>query len=278
VTDGRRLSCDEVRGLAPAFVLGALERDEEASVRAHLADCRDAHAEIAELGEVVPYLAETVEQLEPPPSLRGRILAAAAADTAAARSGRLDERQAPEPVRPIRIAHSPARPGRHGWMEASSSTWLLRAAAVLLIAVLGARNVVLQGQVSALVEFRAAVAAVAEAGAQSGALSAVLAGSSGASPRGVGSIRPDGSIVLALSGLAPTHGSQVYEAWLIPAGGSAIPVGSFGAGAEGTGVLQATGPRPAAGATLALTLEAGPGATKPTLPVLASGSVRGASA
>src|SRR3954447_9743665 len=74
------LTCDEVRDLAPAFVLGALERDEEATVAEHVRDCPDAHAEIVELGSVVPYLDETVPLVEPPASLKGRILAAAAAD------------------------------------------------------------------------------------------------------------------------------------------------------------------------------------------------------
>ena len=42
------LTCDEVRDLAGAFVLGALEPAEAAAVRAHLASARTPHAEIAE--------------------------------------------------------------------------------------------------------------------------------------------------------------------------------------------------------------------------------------
>src|SRR5512143_3983014 len=56
------LTCDEVRELAGAFVLGALDAAEAAAVRAHLAAAghADAHPEIAELGAVVPALAEIV--------------------------------------------------------------------------------------------------------------------------------------------------------------------------------------------------------------------------
>ena len=74
------LTCDDVREMAGAFVLGALEPAEEAAVRDHLATCRDAHAEIAELGSVLPVLLESVPVVEPPAALKGRIMAAAAAD------------------------------------------------------------------------------------------------------------------------------------------------------------------------------------------------------
>ena len=74
------LTCDEVRELAGSFVLGALDADEEAAVREHLATCPEAHEEIAELGGVLPALAESVPVVEPPAGLKGRIMAAAAAD------------------------------------------------------------------------------------------------------------------------------------------------------------------------------------------------------
>ena len=48
------LTCDDVREMAGSFVLGALDPAEEAAVRAHLATCDDAHAEIAEAGSVLP--------------------------------------------------------------------------------------------------------------------------------------------------------------------------------------------------------------------------------
>ena len=44
------MTCDEIRDLAPAFVLGALGPDEEAAVRDHLASCPEPHPEMAELG------------------------------------------------------------------------------------------------------------------------------------------------------------------------------------------------------------------------------------
>jgi anti-sigma factor RsiW len=74
------LTCDDVREMSGAYVLGALEPAEEAAVRTHLAGCEDAHDEIAAVGGVVPALVETVPLVEPPAALKGRILVAAVAD------------------------------------------------------------------------------------------------------------------------------------------------------------------------------------------------------
>ncbi|MGH2475471.1 MAG: zf-HC2 domain-containing protein, partial [Candidatus Limnocylindrales bacterium] len=74
------LTCDEVRDLAAAFVLDALEPDEADAVRAHLASCEDPHTEVAELASVVPALLEDVPSVEPPVELKARIMAAAAED------------------------------------------------------------------------------------------------------------------------------------------------------------------------------------------------------
>ena len=87
MTEPRRvpaLTCDEVNDLAAGFVLGALEEEEMARVRHHLSTCTDPHAELDELGGVVPYLVETLEPVEPPAALGRRIVAAVAAEAEAA--------------------------------------------------------------------------------------------------------------------------------------------------------------------------------------------------
>src|SRR5215210_5534946 len=77
--------CADVADLAPGFVLGALTADEDRIVREHLGSCPEPHPEFAEVGGVVGYLGEAVELVEPPASLKDRIMAAAAADLAAGR-------------------------------------------------------------------------------------------------------------------------------------------------------------------------------------------------
>ncbi len=77
------MTCDAVREMAGAFVLGALDAAEDAAVREHLASCPEPHPEFAELGGVLPVLAESVPTLAPSEGLKARIMAAAAADLAA---------------------------------------------------------------------------------------------------------------------------------------------------------------------------------------------------
>ena len=95
------LTCDDVREMAGSFVLGALEPAEDAAVRAHLATCDDAHAEIAEAGSVLPVLLESVPVVEPSAALKGRILAAAVAD--------LETRSTPPAAAPAAARPSPRR-------------------------------------------------------------------------------------------------------------------------------------------------------------------------
>jgi anti-sigma-K factor RskA len=71
--------------------------------------------------------------------------------------------------------------------------------------------------------------------------------------------------------LAATTGSTVYSAWAIGGDGVPIALGDFTVGNSGTGSLAATGAPTAAGVVVALTLEPGPGATAPTLPIISKG-------
>ena len=78
---------------------------------------------------------------------------------------------------------------------------------------------------------------------------------------------------MTMHDLAPTTGSQVYEAWVIVGDAAPVPLGGFQVAASGTGVFQGSTALAAPGAILALTLEAGPGATTPTAPVLTVGQL-----
>ncbi len=66
--------------LAVAWVLHALEPDEDAEFAEHLADCAGCRRIVEETEEVATLLGSAVEPSEPPPALRTRILAAAEAD------------------------------------------------------------------------------------------------------------------------------------------------------------------------------------------------------
>jgi hypothetical protein len=63
-----------------AYAIGGLDQAEEETVHAHVEICDRCHSEVAELAPAVSVLAESVEQREPPPELRARLLEAISED------------------------------------------------------------------------------------------------------------------------------------------------------------------------------------------------------
>jgi hypothetical protein len=282
------------RGLAAAYVLGALEPAEEAAVREHLRTCPEPHDEFAELGGVVPYLAELpgLELVEPPASLRDRIMAAAAADLA--------ERRAPTPTAPAGPA-SPAEaaapppagapaagvpgstvpfPSAAERAERAERTrrgsrtlgWAARIAAVAAFVVLGGWNLVLQGQLSDARAYDRAVAAVIDAAGTPGNQTVVLTPTKDGRGAGIAAVAADGSVVMVMRDLPATTGTQVYEAWVIAAGSPApVPVGSFTVGPTGTAAFTTQPVATPPGSTIALSLEPSAGSTAPRGTIVATG-------
>jgi anti-sigma-K factor RskA len=288
IDDG--LTCDEVRDLAAPFVLGALDADEMDAVRGHLASCAEPHPEFAELGSVVPVLAASVPTVEPSSALKGRIMAAAAADLEAreTRSSRV-----PEPVVPVAVPAATAAGGsevappttgpaatpvvvlpRSG---TSAATWLMRIAAVLAIVVLGGWNVLLQGQLTTAQSYEDAVTAVLDVAGQEGSLTAVLTAEGDGGPTGLAAVSADGEITLAMRDLPATSGGEVYEAWVIAGDGVPVPLGDFQVDSAGTAFFTGDGLPTESGIVLALTREPGPGATTPTMPIVSLGTATAAS-
>lgn len=294
MTDPRAMDCDTVRDLAPLFVLGALEPAEEAAVREHLATCPDAHAEVLDLAEPAASLLLLPEAVEPPPALKARLLAAAEADlregrhpstsvataatvaeaptahAAPAPEGAAAPAPAPEPAAP----QAPAGPislelarQRRRFRLAS----LAAAAAVLVAVALGGYALTLRGELADQEAYRQAVEQTLALAAEPGSATAVIAGGEGATS-GLGAIGADGTVELAVRGLAPTPGREVYTAWAIGADGAPVSLGDFEVGGAGTGVASGTSPVTGAGTVLALTLEPQPGATAPAGPIVASGT------
>ena len=304
------LRCSDVLELSGSFVLGALEPAEADAVRAHLAACPEAHAEMAELGGVVPALFETVETVEPPAGLRERILAAAAAEQAAGAVGRApatQESRTALPAAGFPTAVDPAgdsqlggaqrgarrevarderqrgdqypalQPARGGGRLGSifrRPIWApLALAAALAVVALGAWNIQLRGEVDSLAAYRNGVVAVLDQAARPGAALAVLTPPEGAAgPSGLAAVAADGSVALVMRDLAPTSGTQVYETWLIAADGAPVPIGGFTVGSGGAATFATAHTSLGQGVTVALTLEDGPGATAPKLPIVVLGT------
>ncbi len=149
-------------------------------------------------------------------------------------------------------------------------TWALRIAAVLAISALGGWNLLLQTQLTEAQQHDRNLAAILDAAAQPGSLTAVLAGDGGAGS-GLAAVDAAGHLTIAVRDLAPTTGSAVYEAWVIGGDGIPVPLGSFQVGPTGVAYFESSGLPTAEGIVLALTLEAGPGATSPTPPIISKG-------
>jgi anti-sigma-K factor RskA len=290
MTDERRpsnaaeLTCDEVRDLAASFVLGALEADEAHAVRAHLATCPNPHPEMEELGGVMPALDASVPLIEPPPELKGRIMAAAAADLEARRAA------AVAPTAPLAPAAAPAAPipfptpadreeraVAAARRPAAPIRWALAIAAVLVIALLGGLNLQLQSQLRDAQAYEQQVAAVLDAANRPGALTAVLRSTEGGGPSGLAAITSDGVARFAMRDLAPTTGTQVYEAWVIVGSSAPVALGGFQVGGNRVGYLEARGLPTDSGIVLAFTREPAPGATAPSSDPVSVGTATAAS-
>ncbi|HYK96003.1 MAG TPA: anti-sigma factor [Candidatus Dormibacteraeota bacterium] len=263
------LHCADATELAAAFVLGALEPADTAAVREHLAGCPEAHGEFDELGSVPPALLETVDVVQPPGDLGARIRAAAEAQQRAGAR----RRPAPAPMQPrtpvaidIPRAGSPAAPWFRRPLWAAAGL-----AAALAVVVLGVWNLQLRDQIGDLSTYRNGVAAVLDQAAQPGAQLAVLKSSAGTGPSGIAAVGADGRVALVMHELTPTSGAQVYEAWLIGSAGAPVPIGGFTVGPGGSAWFATPHASLGDGVTVALTLEPGPGATTPTMPIIAAG-------
>lgn len=261
------LSCDDVRDRAASFVLGALNADEADAVRAHLASCADPHAEMAELGSVLNVFAEAVPVVEPPAALKGRILAAAAADLEARGGGGLAAQSvAPEAESTAAPTDFPTAAERQERAADRSgiASWTMRIAAVLAITLLGAWGLLLQNQLDSARSYEQSVAAVLDVAGQPGSLTAVLTPEGGDGPAGLAAVASDGTVRIAMRDLPATTGDQVYEAWVIGSDGVPKPLGGFRVGETGIAYFEGGGLPTQEGIVLALTLEPGPGATAPS--------------
>ena len=265
------VSCDEVRDLAAGFVLDALEPAEMTAVREHLATCQEPHTEIAELGGVVPVLQAAVPVVEPPASLKDRILAAAAADLEARRSSATSAAPATRAA-PVaeerRVADVVPLELRRPMLRA----WALGIAAVLAIVALGGRNLRLQQQLTDAQAYQQQVAGVIDAAQQAGSLTAVLRATAPGDPGGFAAVTADGTIRLAMRDLGPTSGTEVYEAWVIPADGVPKALGHLALREGGFGYLEAGGLPTERGMVLAITREPKPGAQAPSSAPISAGA------
>ncbi len=286
------ITCDRVRELAPGFVLGALDADEMIAVSDHLETCPERHPEVDELGGVLPYLAESLEPVEPPAWLRESVITAARVDLLASRRlGRLPEPGLVDPGVPPAIApaalSAAAEPGR---LQASAEqpvslararasrrrrflTWTMRVAAVVAVVTLAGAGVVLQGDLSSALKAQTEDAKINNALTLNDTRTAVMSGVGGSKAGGIAALMPTGHIIVKLYGLAATKNDQVYVVWLTTDQGGPTKVGSFTPDENGVGYLEVDNVPTSASLWLYVSMEPNENVTQPTGPTIASGMV-----
>jgi hypothetical protein len=198
------------RDLLGAFALGAVDAEEAATVRAHLATCAECQAEMAELWLAVDSLPGTIEPMEPPPVLRDRIGAAIMVE-AAPPVPVPSALSAPPALEPGPAVPEPMRKPASFWSRATP--WAAAAAILLLLSAgLLIWNLRLREQI--------ATAPVAETIALAPTDAAPGAGGE------VTYLPQDRLFMLDVRDLPPLEPDQVYEVWLI-GGEGPVPAGTF---------------------------------------------------
>jgi anti-sigma factor RsiW len=193
---------DENSDQIGAYVLDALSPEERVTFEEHLIGCAACQAEVVELHQVVDLLPLAVDIVEPPASLRDRILAEAREDTQ-------------EPPRLTALpGGAPSRDrmkAQRTWIRAPQ-TWLALAASVVIVA-LGGWNLQLRqnsnGHQTAF-EHDMVVALA------SGARVSTVAGTTAAPTASAALVQPRrGHAYFVVQGLPPTPSNKVYEIWLM---------------------------------------------------------------
>jgi anti-sigma-K factor RskA len=210
-----------------AYALGSLEEDERRATEQHLEECRTCREELRWLQPAIDLLPESVEQLDPPPQLRERLLAEVRTEAA--------HPAAAEPAR--------ERPARAGFLRG----FLLRPATGLAVV--------------ALIGAGIAGYALNEGGSDAGG------GTTTISSQGPGSLRAKlersgDSGTLRMTGLEQATPTHVYEAW-VRQGTKIKPSSLFDARQNGTASVALQNQLDGADAVM-VTLEPRGGSRQPT--------------
>jgi anti-sigma-K factor RskA len=226
---------EQVDQLLAGFAVGGLSERDSAMVRKHLEECDVCAANLQAMAEVVGALPLSVDAVEPPPSLRERVLAIPS-----------KRRGLPFLPQPVRAAI--ASPFRGG--PALRASWAL---AVVVAIALVAWNVTLQRQLNDTNSKVAQLSGQVQHGALTGA-------------SGQGAVAYFGSektALISLHDLKALPSDKQYVLWVLPVGGSPEAAGAFQPESDGTKLLVVA--RSLSGSdTLAVTVE--PRDVPPTRP------------
>jgi anti-sigma-K factor RskA len=190
---------EELESTVAAWVLGALEADEAASVRVHVEGCATCQQTAARLRRAAAALPLEVEEISPPDRLRERVYVAAAS----ARASTVPSAPARKRVVPARGGWKPAAFIQFGRLPA-----LLAVATVVLALLIGL-------SVGDLIGRNSVPPGAAQVARYQLVGHGTLAGARGT----VVNLKVEGVALVDFNGLPPLAKGKVYELWLITPGG-----------------------------------------------------------
>ena len=195
-----------------AYLLGALTDDEREGFEQHLEDCPECRAEIEELRPAADALPRSVEQVEPPASLKTSLMEIVEREAREAAAGEGEQTRAAPPAR--------SRPPLRERLRLPS----LRPAFALGALVLGL----------------AVGFGVAQLGGDEGARTVAATVDQERIPQGSGDLRIEGDgedgAILRVNQMPDLRGREVYQAW-VQRDGMVIPQPTFEVGPDGSGAV-----------------------------------------
>lgn len=252
------MDCDEIRELLEAYVLGALDADEQSSVEQHLAGCADCQRlakEYADAVNTLPQALAAASPLHPSASLKGRVLqsletvpgASSRADAGEARQVRTVV--APPHVRSLSPGKRPSGVDRRTPSRRWPSWWrpstLAALTAIILLAlaiawsaqlsVVLAEERALRAELANLVDQQELVLEVIDSGSTVKAFLRPL--NDGSPSYGKLYTRPDLPQVVAMAARLPQPAAgQAYHLWLASEGQTQL-AGVLKLNSQGFGLL-----------------------------------------
>jgi anti-sigma-K factor RskA len=234
------MSCDDADLLLAGWAVSGLDPAEHRRLRRHLAGCHSCRALGAAYLRAADALPLAVEEVEPPPELRSRLLAAVHAEASGQREPRPD----------------PAPWWRRLWSRVPASRGITAAGALVTAAAVAGT-----------------VVAVATRPAPAPPVSVVQSCGLTAQPAACGTLRYDASAhqaVLTVTGLPDVvvggRPTASYEVWLVRSNRSVVPASFLTLGPDGRTYSAAMSGDLSQFTAVATTREAFGGASSPTGP------------
>jgi hypothetical protein len=221
-----------------AYLLGALTDDEREAFEQHMEDCFECRAEIEQLRPAADSLPRSVEQVEPPASLKTSLMEIVEREAREAAAGEGEQTWVAPPAR--------SRPPLRERLRLPSLRPAFAVGALLLGLAVGF--------------------AVAQLGGDEGTRTVAATVDQDRIPQGSGDLRIEGDgedgAILRVNQMPDLRGREVYQAW-VQRDGMVIPQPTFEVGPDGSGAVAVPEDLSDAQAVL-VTREARGGATEPS--------------